>query len=407
MAVIELDRPAPVIVERPPPVRDLVLGLVLLLCAGLLTGSAGPVPDAIVPLWSVPLGRGGTTTTAGSTVYVLTATRISAYDLGTGHRRWSRAVAVSGALTTTDPGPVLVPVGTSQLRYLNEFGVAVIEKVTEATVALDPATGAERWRRPGTVVHATPDTALLVEPGATARQIRTADGAVLWSDVVDGAKSWSPAGSEPRSARIVAATVDGQAVVLRLADGTQTSRGDVPGDSVDADSMVYANRTDHGRVTVTAYSLDSLTAAWSATGHSAGGHAHGCGLVVCFSHDGGVHGLDPATGEARWWVPGWADATAVGGQSRLLAVDGPRHALLDSETGTTVADLGPGVPVWDRAAPVFYLRPVGSGRVTVDRLDGRTGRLNPRGVMPAGRCTAAGSHRLVCATAGRLAVFSV
>jgi outer membrane protein assembly factor BamB len=404
MAVIELDRPAPVR-ERHRRFDLRPAAVVLVLCACLLTASAGPVPDAIVGLWTV---RGSAVATTGSSVFILTSNQISAYDLGTGRRLWSRTMATSKReLTVTDPGPVLVPVGTTQLRYLNEFGVAVVEAVTAATVALDPATGAERWRRPGEVVHATPDTTLLVTPGSTVRQIRTADGTVLWSDVVDGATSWAPAGSELQTARIVAATLDGQAVVLRLADGTVAARGDVPGDSVDADSMVYADRTDHGRVTVTAYSLDSLRQAWSVTGRSAGGHAHGCGVVVCFAHDGGVDGLNPATGTALWWVPGWTDATAVAGQSRLIAVDGARHALLDSETGAVVAGLGPGVPVWNRSVPVFYLRPAGAGRVAVDRLDSRTGRLTPRGVMPAGgACTAADLHRLVCTTAGRVAVFS-
>ena len=344
-------------------------------------------------------------------MFVLTGEQIRAYDRETGRVRWSRPIAgAQPELTATDPGPVLVPVGRTGLHYLSQYGVAVIEDVTDTTVALDPATGAELWRQPGAVVLATPGTALLVSPGATARQIRAADGAVLWSDVIDGAESWTPAGSEPQPARIVAGTADGQVVVLRLADGTVVSRGDVPGDAVDADAMVYANRTGRGWVTVTAYSLDSLTEAWQTMARTAVGRAHRCGVVVCFFEGGGIDGLDPATGRRQWRVTGWADAVPVTGQDRLLASAGDRTALLDSATGDVVADLGPGAVVWDQAglAPRFFLRPAGADQVTVDRLDARTGWLSPRGSMPAGStCTAVTPDRLVCTTAaGRLAVLS-
>jgi outer membrane protein assembly factor BamB len=409
MAVIELDRPVAAPGRRRQFDRRTALTAVILLCASVVTGSARPAPATVDRLWSVPAGRA--VATAGARVFVLTSDQIRAYDRETGRLRWSRPMAeTQPALTVTDPGALLVPVGPTGIHYLSGYGVAVIEGVTEDTVALDPATGTELWRRPGAVVHATGETTLLVSPGATLRQVRTADGAVLWSDVVDGAVSWSLAGSEPRPARIVADTVDGQVVVLRLADGTVVSRGDVPGDAVDADAMVYANRTDHGWVTVTAYSLDSLTEAWQATARTAGGRAHRCGIVVCFSEGGGVDGLDPATGRLRWWTTGWTDAVAVTGQDRLVASAGARTALLDSATGAVVADLGAGVAVWDQAGatPWFFLRPAGPGQVTVDRLDARTGRLSPRGLMPAGAtCTAAAADRLVCTTAaGRLAVFS-
>lgn len=421
-AVIDLGEPGSAPPRRPrrrfdpASVRDVALAAVIVLCAATLSASARPRPDLIDPGWTVGIGRNSVVKMTARTVFVLSSdggARITAYELADGTVRWSRPVPVSRLrLDAAEPGVVLVPVGRTSIRYVNDLGQAIISGLTEATVALDPRTGAERWRQPGEVVHSTPETAFLVQPGATVRQVRTADGAVLWSRSVPGAESWLVAGHELRSARIIAVTADGRVVVLRLADGTDVSRGDVPADEVGADAMVYANRTVGGRAMVTAYDLDSLHPQWAVTGASAAARTHPCGTVLCFADSGGIAGLDPGRGTLRWRAPGWTDATPVTGENRLIAGNGGRHAILDSSTGAVLADLGPGTPVWDAGddGPVFYLRPSGAGRMAVSRIDVRSGDLRPRGLVEraGGSGCGAVADQLVCATAGgRLAVTTV
>jgi outer membrane protein assembly factor BamB len=241
----------------PRAVRRFTLAVVAVLCAATVTGSARPEPTLLRPVWSVPIGRDSFVNIVRSAVFVLSADahpRVTAYELADGSVRWSKLLDASRTwLTAEEPGALMVP-------------IELPDGVTAATVALDVRTGAELWRLPGDVVHSSPDSALLVTPGTTVRQVRISDGAVLWSRTVAGAQSWTVAGPEPRSARIVALTADGRVEVIRLADGTRMSSGRVPvggGNPADAEigadgGILYVNRTEQSTPTVTAYDLDTL-----------------------------------------------------------------------------------------------------------------------------------------------------
>jgi outer membrane protein assembly factor BamB len=435
MTVIELGEPGtewpPGPVERQAGRRDLrrfVVSVLAVLCAATMTGSAPPGPALLRSEWSVPISQSSRVSIVRNTVFVLAVdagAQITAYDLADGAVRWSRRLTVSRTwMTAEEPGAVMVPIGRTVVRYVNGAGQRVIEGVTEATVALDVLTGAEMWRLPGDVVHSTPETALLAEPGATVRQVRIADGAVLWTRTVPGAESWAVAGREQRSARIVAVSADGRVEVLRLADGSRTSAGRVPisatgraDDGLGADAgVLYLSRSAGGHATVTAYDLDTLNPRWRISGDYADGTAHACGVVMCLDEGTAITGLDPATGEVVWRAPGWTNATAVAGENRLVADrrTDRTHGLLDSTTGALVADLGAGLPIWDYTGsrPTVLLRDTvsPSGRTAVSRVDPRTGELQPRGTIDGvgfPGCGAVGD-RLVCGTAdGRLAVTAV
>jgi outer membrane protein assembly factor BamB len=420
MTIIELGDPGSAAARSVPAPRRrephiaVRLAAVALLCVAAIGGSARPAPTMIRPGWSIPFDRTSIVKVTPGTVFILSTgggSQVTAYDLGNGAVRWSKRLPMSrGRMTAAESGALMVPVGPAG--------------DTEATVALDRRTGAEMWRLPGDVVHATPETALLAGPDATMRQVRIADGAEIWSRPLGHAVSWTILGPEPRSVRIVIAAPDGRVQVLRLSDGALLSHGRLPtsvGVPVKEDAgVLYVNRMETNRAVAAAYDLDTLTMRWrfaqGASDDVPAMAARACGIVLCF-HDGvSTVGLDLDSGAARWRAGGWIDPVPVAGENRLLAdsFDHAWHALIDSVTGRIVAELGAGTPVWDStgSVPTYYLRAVApSGRrVAVSRINLRTGELQVRGMVGAvgfPGCTAVGVT-LVCGTAdGRLAVTAV
>ncbi|AGZ40818.1 outer membrane protein assembly factor BamB family protein [Actinoplanes friuliensis] len=382
------------------------------LCAATLTGSAVSGSTVIRPRWSVAFSQTSLADAAGDTVFVQSinvGSQVTAYDLGSGAVRWSKGLPKPrGRMTARVPGALLVPI------------------LLEGTVALDPRTGAEKWRLPGDIVSATPETALLRQPDRTLSLVRMADGRPIWSRAIEGDESWAVVG--PQRQRIVAATPDGRLQVLRLSDGALLSQGRLENGSgvpvtngvVAESGLLFVNRMETDRAVVTAYDLDTLRQRWryaqSATDDIVTGPAaRACGVVLCFADGTATVGLDPGTGTIRWRAAGFVDAVLIPGQNRILAGgDDGRYALIDTTTGTVVASLGAGTTVRDsvRSVPAFYLRPVApdGSRAAAGRINLATGGLQLSGIIegtgPRG-CTAV-TDTLICDTKdGRLTVTDV
>lgn len=383
------------------------------LCGVTLTGSAVSGSAVIRPRWSVAFSATSLADAARDTVFVQSinvGSQVTAYELDSGAVRWSKGLPMPrGRMTARVPGAVLVPI------------------LLQGTVALDPRTGAEMWRRPGDIVSATPGTALLRQPDRTLILVRMADGSRIWSRAIEGDESWAVVG--PERQRIVAATPDGRIRVLRLSDGALLSEGRVENGSgapvrngvVAESGLLFVNRMEADRAVVTAYDLDTLRERWryaqSATDEIVTGPAaRACGIVLCFADGTATVGLDPDTGTARWRAAGFVDAVPVTGQNRVLARRGDLggYALIDTATGTVVLSLGTGTAVRDalRSVPGYYLRPVAPDgrRVAAGRIDLATGGLQLRGIVEAAGpqgCTAV-TDTLICGTTdGRLTVTDV
>ncbi len=421
MTIIDLGDPgsaatAPAPARRRPDHRAVMrwaAAAVAVLCAVTLTRSTVSGSTEIRPGWSVAFSATSLVDAAGDTVFVQSVnagSQVTAYELRSGAVRWSKGLPMPrGRMTARVPGAVLAPI------------------LLQGTVALDPRTGAEMWRLPGDVVHATPGTALLTHPDRTVSLVRMTDGGRIWSRAIEGDESWAVVG--PQRQRIVAAAPDGRLQVLRLSDGALLSQGRVEnGTGVPVRNgvlaqagLLFVNRMEGDRAVVTAYDLDTLRQRWRYTQSASdeivtGPAARACGVVLCFADGTATIGLDPATGTIRWRAADFVDAVPVTGQNRVLADsagDG-RYALIDTATGTVVVSLGAGTVVRDavRSVPAYHLHPIApSGRrVAVGRIDLATGGLQVRGILGAAGpqgCTAV-AHTLICVMRdGRLTVTDV
>jgi outer membrane protein assembly factor BamB len=421
MTVIELGSPGSPPV-RPAPgrrrghrradVRRITIAQVLL-CVLVFGGSAQPGFAMDVPAWSLRLGPANIVTVGRDAVFVLSGgtsvddgSRVTAFGLGDGEIQWSTPVPiVRGAILPEQPGALMVPV--------------VLDDGTPATETLDLRRGGLRWRLPGDVIEATPEAVVLGGVDVALRRVRMADGATIWSRPADGLASWTVAGQDQPTARLVEAGVDGRVRTLRLTDGAPELQGRLPngryvpmsGGLIAAAGIVYVNLVEQDRAMVTAYDLNTLALRWqfartSPKGSPTGPAARDCGIVLCFRDGARTVGLDTGTGAVRWHTAGWIDMAPTSDRRRLLATspDHAAHALIDSADGRVTADLGAGTPVWDyrHSAPLYYLtavEPAGSG-FEVSRINLRTGRLEPRGVLSGvdqSGCTA-NDGKLICRT---------
>jgi hypothetical protein len=388
--------------------RRLLAVLVAALCLLTMGASALPRPALLRVTAVLPYQQNGTFDVTARAAYVVVGgaePTLSAYALPGGRQLWTSPLEWPSAGVNAEEAA----------------GVVLVAGGDRVTVALDAATGRERWRRPGLLGASTGGAALLAdyadEDGLlrALRSVRLTDGAPLWSRDVEADHGWmltsSRPGGTPEPDRIVTVMPDGRVSVLRLTDGGEVAAGrvvwraqtgrDTGFTEVNAEGgALYVGRHEPAGITVTAYALDTLTRLWDAPGAPPGGPSP-CGAVLCLNDETGMAGYDRGTGAARWRADGhtYAEPLAPG---RLLAGDGAElesFAVLDDHTGRVVADLGVGAPVRTGGRTLF-LRPERSdgGRTTVGVLDPATGGLHVLGALGdiyRNGCKAAGAH-LVC-----------
>jgi outer membrane protein assembly factor BamB len=358
--------------------RRLGLAASVLLCL-LCAASMRPGANVVRPLWSVPTTDNDSTTLGPDTLYLHRGADLTAYDLATGAIRWR---------TTAD----------DTLGYAQLAGDLLLLP-TEAqpgrtTVAIAAATGERLWTAPGEPMTVAGDTVLMADytgagTFARLRLIRLSDQATAWQRDTAGAISvaFTMAGAVPD--RIVTVADDGQAEVLRFADGdvlarariswarSQPEQGQFNDISAGGDHLVV-NRNQRGHAELSVYRLDTLAPLWRADGTD--GFAFPCGNGVCLCNAEGLISYDADTGAERWRIPGagngWSPAPD------RVVVDHVGEAgeqyLVDSETGARVGRSSPGETVWktepDQA--LLVLKPTGTpaGRTSIARWNLATGR---------------------------------
>ncbi|HEU4346196.1 MAG TPA: PQQ-binding-like beta-propeller repeat protein [Actinoplanes sp.] len=408
-----LDRPI-----RRRDVRRIGVAVAVLLCLLTVTGSARPEPRSLPTLWSVPFGGDQFTLTADA-VFLLeprAGHSLSRYDAATGKLRWStRLDQFAGWLTTETRGLVLLPGVRS---YVDQ-----IIPMTD-TLAIDAATGAERWRQPGDVMLPGNDTVLLAQwdsenPRLTGlRLVRAADGRVLWTIASNPpVAGWTTLGAAPtRPDRLVTVTDQGRMEVRRYGDGVLIASGTVPwlipAPNTEDAAYVFGSagrlfvvRTVNGRQDIYAYQPDTLAQLWHVRA-DAGFGMFDCGPVLCVNaRYTGVDGRDPGTGRLVWHSEGWDWAWPLR-DGRLLAQgrDNGRSSVIDPATGRVLVDLGPARNVLEiEPGRLLIIRlaqtaPYGSKIIELDHngeqfLRGVLGSVADQGCQTAG-------GRMACAVAG-------
>jgi outer membrane protein assembly factor BamB len=420
---------------RRSDVRRIAVLVVAVLCVLTVTGSERPDPRGLPVLWSMPY-NGTHFTMTGDTLYVLGPEGIpdvTAYDAADGSLRWTRTAYGSGTwLNTEVPGVLLMPITVEQWAR-EDVGENFIQQTVKATVALDPRTGAEVWRRAGEANLWTGDMVMLVEwdedfsvpTGFRALHGRT--GRTAWMfDPAEGVTSWTTTGTDRlRPDRLITATDTGAVEVRRFDDGSVVTARKLPwrssADGEGGFAQLFSSHDqllviseDAGRQTVTGYDPDTLRSLWTNQTSTFYGFFD-CGALLCVSNGPGeVHALDPATGRVVWRSEGWDFALPML-DGRLVAdlrEGGGWHGVIDTATGRKVAEFGPGTTHIDQITGTVLTVGTASdplGETTVTQLTG-TDEIVMRGslgLITGNGCQLA-ADRLACAIgAGRLSVRDV
>ncbi|MCX4473713.1 PQQ-like beta-propeller repeat protein [Micromonospora sp. NBC_01655] len=318
-----------------------------------------------------------------------------------------------------------VPGGEGLFQVQEHGGFVLItgrrdDRVAE-TVALDAATGRQRWRQPGFPTPTVGGGLLLsgIVEGETTELLRVVDlpsGRLRWSVPVDrGRTAHHYQGAEidrvvliPESGRIEARDA-GSGAVLRAGDPHPAGSPGYQSASLAGDLLLLtAHDGIGGSRRVTAYGLAVLDRRWELDLPPTQSLME-CGDLLCVgSQEAGLLALDPATLRPRWVNPRWQWVAAVRGDRLLVAADGMRgatveFAVLDAATGRTVAELGGWemVPNQDPDGPLFGIRRTREGGLLVAELDPARAVARWLDVLPEipGECHSAGRD-LVCRRPG-------
>jgi outer membrane protein assembly factor BamB len=429
MTVIELGEvssgpqaPPPAGPVNPRDVRRVLAVAVLLLTLLGVTGSARPEPRSLRTLWRAPASL-GPFTVQGDTIYLQRYTRegrgstLEARSLTDGRMLWKAPMAQPGGYVNAEAaGIVLVPTDAEQLADGSEE--------VRGVIALDAATGRERWRHEGEVYATLKDSIVLSEwsprGGSVLRVhlIRSADGTDVWSyapDSTDPTNTLSLAGGSPDAPTdLIMIDRSGTVQIRDLTDARLKRTAKVPWLTPQADADAYGHlllidgvlitlAVEAGTMRVAAQTLDTLRPLWSrfAEGSDLGGLFQ-CGDLICHGTERrSIEALDPRTGLTRWRIDGWSygnqfDATRMFVESR----SGTGNGVVDVRTGRVLATLPTGLVVTDPAGEGLLVltfteeQPV---RMAVHdlrpdntlRLAGALPQINDQGCQLAGR-------RLVC-----------
>ncbi|OZV79241.1 hypothetical protein CA850_17680 [Micromonospora echinospora] len=402
MALIDLgevrDDPEPAVRPRPGVPRPwrvaLVLGLVLATLAG-----AAPAPGRVSV--TVPGRAGAEAFLAGDQLVVVGprsggvpgGRELTVYDLPDDGRAAPSTLRARWRRTVPD-APRIWPMAAAAgvlLVTSNDGG-----RESALTVALETATGRERWRQPGSPMLTEGGRVLLTvrsgEDGQSVRVVDPATGSVFWS--VPGRPTWTDHRFAERGIdRLVWILPSGRIEVRdadtgRLLAGAPVDLGapDVGvGGQVTGD-LLLAVRIDPP--TLTAYGLDRLDRRWTVDLPSVA-YVTSCGtaLLCSWEQAGGVRALDRATGRTVWHDPRWLAGFPVG--DRLVATTSvspvrEEVVLLDLATGRELANLGSwnGLQTPVEGGPPIVSREIRDRGLLVAELDVVRGRPRILDVLP-------------------------
>ncbi|GLY99683.1 PQQ-binding-like beta-propeller repeat protein [Actinoplanes sp. NBRC 103695] len=379
MTVIELGeissgtRPPAVRPVAPRDLRRILVAVVALLTLLGVTGSARPEPQSMRTLWRTPTSQ-EPFTLRGDTLYIQRSGRAPALEaraIADGRVLWQAPLDQPvGYVNVEVPGLVLVP-ATEQLADGSEQ--------VQSIVALDAATGRERWRHRGELYAQTPDAMLLAEwsprGGAVLRLhlARVADGTDIWSYTPTGpgaASTISPAGGTPGAPTdLIVIDRSGRVELRSLADGKVKRTGKVPWLSPEANTdsygyapvigdVFFAVAVENGTMRVTAHDLATLRPLWEQfTDNGDLGGLFECGQMLCRgSEQTGIEALDPRTGVARWRSQGWSYGTMLDATRMYVeSHSGAGNGIVDVRTGEVIAKFPTTMVVMDPSADRLIL----------------------------------------------------
>ena len=416
-----LDRGEPETYESPSrstlPVwlAPVVVGLLVLISS---VGSAAPPPPALSPLLSLHVGPADSfALTDHQELLAQTLGTVTAYDLTTGEQRWVADQERPTYRLRTAAGLVLMRPWT--------YGPG-----QPSTTALSLATGVPQWRHEGTVTSLPGSDTLLavstVRSGGTNRRIQgpvealdPRTGAARWRiDVPTTAVLLGVPGPNDAGVRLMLLHDDRTAAVHDLATGRLITETRLPPANYGPENpavsggLVLLRHLGRYGAEVTAYDPATLRTVWNRPAGRAY-EVRACGRVACLVGPDGVRGIDPADGSVRWLNPRWRSIETRG--AMLLAYGTSAGAanpagIVDPATGRVLLDLGGWRPVGGTGGDhQLVTRVVDAGARTMVAVAG-PGMTGPQPLadLPPGTgdCQAA-PNRLVCrSTSGDLTVWA-
>jgi outer membrane protein assembly factor BamB len=428
MTVIELgettweETPSPG--HSPRERRVLVIVLLAALCLAGLSASERPAPMGVQPLWSAPGTSENGTILTSDTAYLQEhtpdGTQVTAYELATGHRRWSLDLIGSiGYLLPAEQAGLLLAPADQQVVELEPGSPEPLAPVFHRdTMALDPRTGARRWKAAGEPVAVDRTTAMMMDYAEEGqprriRVIALSDGHTLWSVETRDVDAQTLAMTGDRPTALITVAKDGTTTTYRYADGVRTSRTRIPwvpgkrdngyfNDIYAEGGKVVVNHAGPDGFDVRVYRLDTMTETWRISSES--GYLVPCGALLCARMSGALAAWD-LNGVKRWELPATDSIWPVGNDRIVLGSTGGASdtpVLIDAATGRRIGDSPTGYLVWttEQTDSMLLLRAATSpaNRTAIIRWDLRTGRHYVLGVIDrsAGlECQSVGNY-LVC-----------
>jgi outer membrane protein assembly factor BamB len=393
--------------------------MVALLLLFTSVASAPPPPPLLGELLRVEIGSGDPyLVTADGHLVVQSAGRLTSYDLATGEQEWR----------------VIQHVPTYRLRagdgllLLRPWGAGSLEP---GTTAVSMRTGAEQWHNPRSVVSFDGTGLMFSVDGVRSQSFGTGrrversvealdpdGGASRWKvDVPSTAVLLSVPGPDHAPARMLMVRDDLTARVYDGRTGAVLAERTVPPANYDPENplvvggVVLLRHPGPSGIEVSAYDPATLRPLWTGPAGSTR-EVQACGPLACLIGLDGVRAIDPATGDRRWYRPGWRSVETIGG--RLVAyADGPDAptALTDPQTGRVLVDLTGWQPLSGVTVggEVLITKDVGDGpRTMVAVASPRLSRPRLLAELPSGtgECQAAPA-RLICRSMyGELIVWS-
>ncbi|MFJ8577740.1 PQQ-binding-like beta-propeller repeat protein [Micromonospora sp. NPDC093277] len=409
------DEPEPPPAPRRPPTAS---ARVALLCCAVLLSLAGSTPVPRQP-------AGVTLPTPRDAYFLVLADRLVVAAGGPGTAGAGERFVKGYRLP--DGAPVWrfdPPTGEDVLGVWAVAGLLLVASSPAAsyhdarTVALDPRTGAARWRQPG---YPTPTQAgglVLETPAADGvgaiRAVDPATGTARWSLALPGNRVVYGFGDRGVTAIMLFAG-DGLVEVHDVDSGALRRAGRLP-TAVDRPQRLALVLGDllllgDSSGTVTAYGLDRLDRRWTIPLPPQDWFLN-CAEVICVSgRSAGLRVYDPATGRPRWHNDQWRDAFSVDGRLVVAAGDwrAEELAVLDPGTGRTLARLGR----WrladiDRTGVrTLGFRPATGNRTLVAELDVAAGQARTLTVLPGpwSDCTTTAAALVCTRPAGGLVLW--
>jgi outer membrane protein assembly factor BamB len=301
---------------------------------------------------SVPMYRGGPTHNGQMPGPAPEVAPTLAWQMDTGGEVYGAPALADGVLYLTSKSGTIHAIDASSGKsiwqreitsYVTRASPAVVDGVVYvsggfALSALDAATGKELWTVPLQYGGQASPTVLNGTLIVSSQQgwiyaLKTSSGELAWRIPTEGIAFGAAAVTENE---VVYGTDEGILYSVNPKTGTLNWRTNVPG-------AIYASPVVSGDVIhvttqsgeLIAFDLATGTEIWSVDHGSAEPPAVGDGILVLAANDGGVYGLDPATGEQKWLYPSGKQSLSAPAIAGNLAIFGADNSLLaiDITTG--------------------------------------------------------------------------